>query len=366
MRSGHDADELSQSVNTINHEQNSDQYPEMLDIKREDIEIFDSFTIKQEEDENFDSLPQGNATNQSTAGREHDTLTENEVLKDYNQPWLIGVGDQSQSFYESNSSSEQQIIEDRVIDEISNIIKIEYQHSVNAANIQISKQSPISIEIGNSNGSPTKKPICFTSPDSNVVLYVTGLLDNKPSESKPPIVETIKTEELIIDDTLEEVETKIPVAPPSETTAPKTKQKLKKAGKSSFISEWGCPICDRMFRNRGGLIQHNNSHHAGDKPFVCRVCGKRFFNEEALLLHEPKHEKADKPFKCNFCTKQYIHSYDLRRHVVLHHTPNAPYICRYCSKAFDRNDHVKDHETSHEKGTVKGRRKNKKKINSEK
>ncbi|XP_062553814.1 zinc finger and BTB domain-containing protein 14-like isoform X2 [Armigeres subalbatus] len=381
MRSEHDEEELSQPVTTVNQDQNSDQCPEMMDIKREEIEIFDSFTIKQEDDENFDSFLHGNVTNQSTAGREYDALLKNEVdevisqntaslqqsnfqeLTDYKEPWLMGVGDQSQSFYESNNSSEQQIIEAQAIDDISNIIKIEFQHSVDVSNNQISK--PISIEIGSAIESPTKKPICFTSPDSDVVLYVTGLRDKQTSKSDPPIMKSIKSEELIIDDTPEKPEIKIPDVPLSQPAA-SSKKRVKKNLKSSFISEWGCHICNRMFRNRGGLIQHNNSHHSGDKPFVCRVCGKRFFNEDALLQHELKHEKADKPFKCNFCTRQYIHSYDLRRHVVLHHTPDAPYICRYCSKAFDRNDHVKDHEISHENGTVKGRRKNKKKSHSDK
>lgn len=126
--------------------------------------------------------------------------------------------------------------------------------------------------------------------------------------------------------------------------------------KGNANSEWQCLPCNRMFRNRGGLLQHNNTHHSGEKPFVCKFCGKRYHAEDAMLQHERRHTFADKPFKCGSCTKQYLHQYDLKRHVDLHHK-EAPFTCKYCGKPFDRDDHVKDHETSHENGTVKRRRK---------
>ncbi|EAT42024.1 AAEL006392-PA [Aedes aegypti] len=209
------------------------------------------------------------------------------------------------------------------------------------------------------------QPIPFTSPYSNVVLYVSGLNHLEPNPPRiPSVVEpTVEIVELPSDSELEAESVNFcpqsTVATFNGTARKKLRRGIKNTSlyKPPVISEWKCIPCNRMFRNKGGLLQHKNTHHSGERPFVCKVCGKRFHEEPKKQQHENRHAVTDKPFKCSSCPRQYLHQYDLKRHADLHHK-DATFTCKYCGKGFDRHDHVRDHETSHENGTAKRPRKN--------
>lgn len=355
IKTEQDDGEEAQPVYTIKCVENSAPYPDVSDVKSEEVEILDGLSIKQEEDEEIET---NTALSQTRASHRPRTSSEMQDVEDYKQSWLTDSGD-------DHCLEIKEMLESPDVEGFTDTIKIEYPDEAIVGN-----SGAYALHIEYNNPSQIKyqsevKPLCFTNPESNLLVYISGLPPNKPTQINPPVVQSVKLEPL------PSVELFTESKPQATGTSPDGEQQrkrkyAKKYLKPAIVSEWVCVPCNRMFRNKGGLHQHNNSQHSGEKPFACKVCGKRFHNQECFEQHAQKHEKVDKPFKCNLCTKQYCHSYDLKRHVILHHTPNKRYTCRYCDKAFDRNDHVQDHETSHENGTVKRIRRNKKKSDSEK
>lgn len=140
---------------------------------------------------------------------------------------------------------------------------------------------------------------------------------------------------------------------PSPKKSRNRRPKPRKTGKlHKIIGDYPCKQCERTFKSKSGLSQHNNSNHSGPMPHQCSICGKRFRDIDIMILHHQRHSQRDKPYKCTDCSKQFMFSTDLHRHVNLHHGV-CRFVCSICGKAFDRRDHLRDHEMSHLNGTAK-------------
>ena len=57
---------------------------------------------------------------------------------------------------------------------------------------------------------------------------------------------------------------------------------------------FNCEMCEKSFRRKRALDEHQNIH---DKKFECKVCGKCFSLGSYLRLHEDEHQRIQ-PFKC--------------------------------------------------------------------
>lgn len=98
-----------------------------------------------------------------------------------------------------------------------------------------------------------------------------------------------------------------------------TKQKLKL---HSIIHSderpFKCNHCDKRFRRRANMYEHNMVKHSDEKRYKCSHCDKQFSLPYNLRLHERIHT-GEKPYKCNLCPEKYTNSGALRRHASVSH-----------------------------------------------
>lgn len=60
-------------------------------------------------------------------------------------------------------------------------------------------------------------------------------------------------------------------------------QPVSKVAKNSICVK--CPICDRVFKNHGGLIIHEPTHDMR-RPYTCNTCKEGFISEQGYLIHK--------------------------------------------------------------------------------
>ena len=148
-----------------------------------------------------------------------------------------------------------------------------------------------------------------------------------------------------------------------------------KKRKNNLIKDnltYSCSVCDRQFKSRACLIQHEDVH-VEDKPYQCPKCGKRFVREKAYEGHMERHNEirphqcsacgrgflkpkdlkvhmrrhtGERPYKCETCGKTFMDVGNLDRHKRLH-TGEKPYKCSTCGKTFAQSGHLREHIKNH-------------------
>jgi len=143
-----------------------------------------------------------------------------------------------------------------------------------------------------------------------------------------------------------------------------------------------CKVCNKVFKFRTHLINHENTHI---KPFKCGLCNENFADDNKLASHElnvhgelingfgvsnslmkcsycPKvfpaksqlilHERThtkERPFQCSQCHKKFSAKCNLTAHERIHFGESKRYECRHppCTRKFSHTSERKDHETIH-------------------
>ena len=96
---------------------------------------------------------------------------------------------------------------------------------------------------------------------------------------------------------------------------------------------FNCSCCDKTFKDKLELIQHEKTIHPEKKAFSCAHCNKKFKDLGALVIHERIHSK-DKPFSCTECDQSFSNSNDLILHERIH-SDDKPFSCTKCGKDVD-------------------------------
>lgn len=108
-----------------------------------------------------------------------------------------------------------------------------------------------------------------------------------------------------------------------------------------------CNYCDRQFRVKKSLIQHQNIHE-NVKPYNCKYCDETFFNNQAKLHHERRIHTFHKPYKCEPCEKSFYTKNEFNVHTKRKHTRLLNIICDICNKGFISTNDLKAHRPIHD------------------
>lgn len=108
-----------------------------------------------------------------------------------------------------------------------------------------------------------------------------------------------------------------------------------------------CSFCDRQFRVKKSLIQHQNIHE-NIKPYNCQYCEETFFNNQAKLHHERRIHTFHKPYKCEPCEKSFYTKNEINVHTKRKHTRLLNIICDICNKGFISTNDLKAHRPIHD------------------
>lgn len=108
-----------------------------------------------------------------------------------------------------------------------------------------------------------------------------------------------------------------------------------------------CNYCDRQFRVKKSLIQHQNIHE-NIKPYNCQYCPENFFNNQAKLHHERRIHTFHKPYKCEPCEKSFYTKNEINVHTKRKHTRLLNIICDICNKGFISTNDLKAHRPIHD------------------
>ena len=86
---------------------------------------------------------------------------------------------------------------------------------------------------------------------------------------------------------------------------------------SSFLKEFQCNLCDRIYYKSHALKTHIDSVHLKKTNYDCKECEKSFYMKRDLDNHINSH-KGVKSYQCDVCNKSFGHVSNLNRHKRTH------------------------------------------------
>ena len=104
-----------------------------------------------------------------------------------------------------------------------------------------------------------------------------------------------------------------------------------------------CPLCEKIFESKMGIIRHVDLYHKGLEKLECPTCkrefkGKGVLNNHIAVIHERK-----KPHLCTICGKAFPTGFVLKNHIKLVHEGKRPHVCDTCGKTFKTPQQTKNH-----------------------
>jgi len=103
-----------------------------------------------------------------------------------------------------------------------------------------------------------------------------------------------------------------------------------------------CSYCNKSFRHRSHLIQHQRSH-TKEKPFKCDVCPSTFSTNGNLKNHKEKHKDfSERKFKCVECDFAATSAVLLKYHMNSHKGVKM-FECEHCGASYMRPHSLRKH-----------------------
>nr|XP_015220660.1 PREDICTED: zinc finger protein 335 isoform X1 [Lepisosteus oculatus] len=120
------------------------------------------------------------------------------------------------------------------------------------------------------------------------------------------------------------------------------KDKRKKSDLIPKITQYPCPVCNRVYPMQKRLTQHMKTHST-EKPHMCDKCGKSFKKRYTFKMHLLTHiQSYGNRFKCEFCEYTCDNKKLLLNH-QLSHTSDKPFKCDYCKYSTTKEDFLVSH-----------------------
>uniref|UniRef100_A0A3Q3B4E9 Zinc finger protein 335 n=1 Tax=Kryptolebias marmoratus TaxID=37003 RepID=A0A3Q3B4E9_KRYMA len=109
------------------------------------------------------------------------------------------------------------------------------------------------------------------------------------------------------------------------------------------MSEFPCPVCDKVYPMQKRLTQHMKTH-SSEKPHMCDKCGKSFKKRYTFKMHLLTHIQSlgENKFKCEFCDFTCENKKLLLNH-QLSHTNDRPFKCDYCKYSTSKEEFLVSH-----------------------
>ena len=104
-----------------------------------------------------------------------------------------------------------------------------------------------------------------------------------------------------------------------------------------------CPICKKVFRDRGKRNRHERSVHEKSSKVKCTECDKDFSSNDALMNHIRNVHKKSEQCKCAQCGKVCSNPGNLRKHIAQMHDKTTSVSCHICDNIFTSQCNLTQH-----------------------
>ena len=117
-----------------------------------------------------------------------------------------------------------------------------------------------------------------------------------------------------------------------------------------------CHLCYKFMKSYGALKTHVTIKHGDmNKNFKCDHCKKCFSQAGSLKIHIKTVHEGIKDHKCDHCEKRFSQAWNLKKHIKAVHEGIKDKKCDHCGKSFTTTQSLKKHvKTVHE--GIKGHR----------
>lgn len=110
---------------------------------------------------------------------------------------------------------------------------------------------------------------------------------------------------------------------------------------------YGCHQCDKKFRRKLQLKQHEIKNHTREYPYTCSYCQKGFLSKFMFSRHVTIHKTENRMKTCDECGVKFTNWSQLVEHRRKVHKKEQRYSCDLCDKTFCRKPNIKQHMQLH-------------------
>lgn len=120
-----------------------------------------------------------------------------------------------------------------------------------------------------------------------------------------------------------------------------------------------CSFCPMRFSSKSHLLEHQNTEHPKENPYICEFCGKTFAVQNYLNRHLKRHSQSEsagstsqevqRKYWCAQCHSEFDTAKDLSLHLRLHVAEKevGEHRCDMCYKSFSQLRLLRLHQESH-------------------